>query len=286
MTTMSFHEKPNLYVSKLDLRVEDIKRSLAFYQEIIGFRILNQSEKRAVLTVDGENALLSIEQPDDVIPKQPRTTGLYHFALLLPSRTDLGSVLKHLLKHRYPLQGGSDHLVSEALYLADPDGNGIEIYVDRSPSQWNWKNGEVEMSTDPIDVDGLLAEGRDGWRNLPDGTKMGHIHLHVSELEKTKEFYCQGLGFEVVCKYGNQALFISSGGYHHHIGLNTWNGIGAPQASDKSVGLIDYTLVFPSDNERDKAMQRLKEMGYEVTLKEKVYVTIDPSGNRIKLTVI
>ncbi|HZH58135.1 MAG TPA: VOC family protein [Metabacillus sp.] len=282
---MSFHQKPNVYVSKVNLKVLDLQRSLAFYQDVIGFQILEQSEKRATFTTDGKSALLEIEQPNDVIPKQPRTTGLYHFAILLPTRSDLGSVLKHLLKLKYPLQGGSDHLVSEALYLADPDGNGIEIYVDRSPTQWNWKNGEVEMSTDPIDVEGLLAEGHDEWSKLPEGTIMGHIHLHVSELEKTKEFYCQGLGFEIVCMYGNQALFISTGRYHHHIGLNIWNGIGAPQPSENSVGLIDYTLVYPSENEREKVSQRLKEKGFHVTAKETGYVTTDPSGNKIILTV-
>lgn len=282
---MSFHRKPNVYVSKLNLKVLDLIRSLAFYQDILGFQILEKSEKRAILTADGKTALLEIEQPDDVIPKQPRTTGLYHFALLLPSRSDLGSVLKHLLKLKYPLQGGSDHLVSEALYLADPDGNGIEIYVDRSPSQWKWNNGEVEMSTDPIDVDGLLAEGRDEWNKLPEDTIMGHIHLHVAELERTKEFYCQGLGFEVVCNYGNQALFISSGGYHHHIGLNVWNGIGAPQPSEKSVGLIDYTIVYPNEEERDNASQRLQDLGYNVAIEQEIYVTKDPSGNKIHLIV-
>lgn len=282
---MSFHTEPNLYVSKLNIKVLDITRSLAFYQDILGFQVLKQSEKQAVLTADGKTALLVIEQPDDVIPKQPRTTGLYHFALLLPSRSDLGSVLKHLLKLKYPLQGGSDHLVSEALYLADPDGNGIEIYADRSPSQWNWKNGEVEMSTDPIDAEGLLAEGHDEWENLPQGTIMGHIHLHVSELEKTKEFYCQGLGFDIVCNYGNQALFISSGGYHHHIGLNVWNGIGAPQPAENSVGLLDYTIVYPNENVRDNASQRLRELGYNVAIEKEVYVTKDPSGNKIELII-
>ncbi|WP_226529750.1 VOC family protein [Metabacillus niabensis] len=282
---MSFHKYPTTFVSKLSLKVLDLDRSLAFYQEIIGFQILEQSEKRAILTADGKTALLEIEQPADVIPKQPRTTGLYHFALLLPSRSDLGSVLKHLLKVKYPLQGGSDHLVSEALYLADPDGNGIEIYVDRSPSLWNWNNGEVEMSTDPIDVEGLLASGRDEWSKLPEGTVMGHIHLHVSELEKTKEFYCKGLGFEVVCNYGNQALFISTGRYHHHIGLNVWNGIGAPQPSEKSVGLMDYTIVYPSEIERDHVTQKLQQLGFDVTRNDKVIITADPSGNKIRLTV-
>ncbi|WP_026560381.1 VOC family protein [Bacillus sp. J37] len=282
---MSFHKYPTTFVSKLSLKVLDLDRSLAFYQEIIGLHILERSEKRVILTADGKTALLKIEQPDDVIPKQPRTTGLYHFALLLPSRSDLGSVLKHLLKVKYPLQGGSDHLVSEALYLADPDGNGIEIYVDRSPSHWNWKNGEVEMSTDPIDVEGLLASGSDEWSKLPEGTVMGHIHLHVSELEKTKDFYCKGLGFEVVCNYGNQALFISTGRYHHHIGLNVWNGVGAPQPSEKSVGLVDYTIVYPSEIERDHVTQKLQQLDFDVTRDDKVIITADPSGNKIRLTV-
>lgn len=282
----TFHRKPNTFVKRVDLRVADFNRSLAFYQNVIGFQVLQQSERKAVLTADGQTGILTIEQPDDVIPKQNRTTGLYHFALLLPDRHELGKVFKHLLDIGYPLQGGSDHLVSEALYLADPDGNGIEIYADRPSESWHWSDGEVSMSTEPLNVESLLAEGKgEYWGKLPKNTIMGHIHLHVSDLRKSEEFYCAGLGFDIVCRYGNSALFISTGKYHHHIGLNTWNGVGAPKPPENSVGLIQFSLAFPDENVRESAVGRLKQLGYQVSEKNDHFYTIDPSGNQIQLVV-
>jgi catechol 2,3-dioxygenase len=283
---MKFHQIPHTFVGQVNLKVENFQQSLTFYQNLIGFQILEQSERKAVLTADGKTPLLSIEQPENVIPKQPRTTGLYHFALLLPNRSDLAKVLEHLVQNSYPLQGASDHLVSEALYLADPDGNGIEIYIDRPSSTWNWNNGEVAMVSDPLDVQNLLGQ-RDGgtWKGLPAETLMGHIHLHVSELKQTEEFYCKGLGFELVNRYGNQALFISTGGYHHHIGLNTWNGNGAPKASENSVGLSSYSLVLPSEEARKNTVEQLKRIGVAVKEESGVIVTHDPSGNKILLLV-
>ena len=281
---MSFHQPPVTFVSQVNLKVQSLERSLAFYQEVIGFKVYEKTDKSAKLTADGKTVLLSIEQPSDVIPKRGRTTGLYHFALLLPERTDLANILKHLLQTGYPLQGASDHLVSEALYLGDPDGNGIEIYIDRPASKWNWNSGQVVMATDALDAENLLAEGKDeAWNGLPEGTVMGHIHLHVAELAKTEEFYTKGLGFEVVSRYGPQALFISSGKYHHHIGLNTWNGVGAPKPSANSVGLESYTLVFGDEVELKETVDRLKEIGAAVEEEKGVFITGDPSGNRINL---
>lgn len=283
---MEFHRPPHTFVGQVDLRVANLERSLAFYQNVIGFQILEQSKKKAVLTADGKTPLVTIEQPENVIPKQPHRTGLYHFAILLPTRSDLAKVLLHFIQIRYPLQGGSDHLVSEALYLADPDGNGIEIYADRPSSTWNWNNGEVVMSTEPLDVENLLAEGRDGsWKGLPSDTVIGHIHLHVSELQKTEQFYREGLGFDIVSRYGRQALFISTGGYHHHIGLNTWNGVGIPAPSENSVGLKKFSLVLPSDEARNQIIDRLRKIDASVTEENGVFVTKDPSDNQIQLLV-
>lgn len=283
---MNFHREPNVFVSHVHLKVADLQRSLLFYQQIIGFQVIEQTEKKAILSADGKTPLVTIEQPENIRPKQPRTTGLYHFALLLPSRSDLAKVIEHFIKIGYPLQGASDHLVSEALYLADPDGNGIEIYADRPASTWKWNSDEVVMSTDRLDIESILAEG-DGkpWNGLPAATLMGHVHLHISELHKAEEFYCKGLGFDIVTRYGGQALFISTGRYHHHIGLNTWNGVGAPAPSEDSVGLKNYTLVYPNEEAREHTVANLNKLGAAIIQENGQLMTEDPSGNRIILSI-
>src|SRR5690606_29798182 len=177
-----FHRAPHTYVGQVNLNVQDLERSLKFYQEVIGFKVMNRTAVSADLTADGRTVLLTIMQPDDVIPLQGRTTGLYHYALLLPTRTDLASIVRHLAQLGVRL-GSSDHLVSEARYLSDPDGNGIEIYRDRDPSEWSWNRGEVAMTVDPLDFRDLLSHtDEQAWQGLPSGTVMGHIHLHVAEL--------------------------------------------------------------------------------------------------------
>jgi catechol 2,3-dioxygenase len=282
---VNFHKQPNTYVGQVDIKVEHFERSLTFYQEIIGFQLLEQTEKKAQLTADGKTTLLSIEQLENIIPKQQHSTGLYHFALLLPNRSDLANVVKHLIQNGYRF-GSSDHLVSEALYLSDPDGNGIEIYSDRSSSTWDWKDGEVAMTVDPLDFDNLLLEANgEEWQGLPADTVMGHIHLHVSELPKTEEFYRSGLGFDVVCRYGDQALFMSTGGYHHHIGLNTWAGVGAPAPSENSVGLKRFSLVYPSMEARNKVIQQLQLLGAVIFEENGIIQVQDPSGNLIQLNI-
>ncbi|MGG3800861.1 VOC family protein [Metabacillus fastidiosus] len=282
---MNFHQEPVTFVGRVNLKVQNLERSLAFYQEVIGFKVLEQTETSANLTADGKTVLLSIQQPNDIVPRQERTTGLYHFALLLPRRSDLAKIVQHFMEIGLRF-GSSDHLVSEALYLSDPDGNGIEIYIDRDPSVWDWENGKVEMTIDPLNFVNLLAEGKQqSWKGLPATTVMGHIHLHVSELKKTEEFYIKGLGFEVVNRYGAQALFISDSKYHHHIGLNTWNGVGAPTPSPNSVGLESFTLMLPNEEKRNKIIAQLNSIGVSVIKEKNSFITSDPSGNRIYLQV-
>ncbi|MFD1781363.1 VOC family protein [Fredinandcohnia salidurans] len=282
---MKYQRPPYTFVELVELKVTDLQRSLTFYQNIIGFKVLEQSERKALLTADGKTALLSIEQPENITPKEPRRTGLYHFALLLPSRAELGKVLYHLVQNNIPI-GASDHAVSEALYLDDPDGNGIEIYADRPDAEWEWSNGEVKMVTEPLDGQGVLAAANgEKWTGLPEGTVMGHIHMHVSELAKTEEYYTKGLGFDVVTRYGGMALFISTGGYHHHIGLNTWSGVGAPAPSENSAGIKRFTLVLPTENALQTTIENLKKIGAYVQEEAGVVVTKDPSDNKIKLVV-
>lgn len=282
---MSFHKEPTMYVSSVHLNVADIKRSKKFYQEVLGFQVLEEADKLVRLTADGKHALLVMEQPDNVIPKRGRTTGLYHFAILLPTRADLAHFVRHIVPLGMEL-GASDHKVSEALYFSDPDGNGIEVYRDRDPSEWNWENEQVEMTVDPLDAEDLLSAAKGGaWNGLPEETVMGHIHLHVAHLPEVERFYTEGLGFEVVTRYGNQALFLSDAKYHHHVALNTWNGVGAPQPEPSSVGLKAYTIMISDEEKRQNMINRLQAIGSSVQAFGNQYMTEDPSGNQIILAV-
>jgi catechol 2,3-dioxygenase len=278
-----FHQGPNIYVGEVNIKVKNLDYSVTFYQNIIGLQLLEQSERKAVLTADGQTPLLTLEEPVDVIPKQEHMSGLYHFAILLPTRADLGDFLRHLILTGYPL-GAADHYVSEALYLNDPDGNGIEVYRDRPSLEWTWKTDLVEMATEELDAEGILAESGAEWKGLPSGTIMGHIHLHVGDLEKAKEFYIKGIGFEVVSYYP-QAVFLSSGRYHHHVAINTWQGSGAPTPPENSVGLNWYSLVFPNNEAREKVMKQLEQIGAPLKKEGTFYVTNDPAGNQIRLVI-
>ena len=280
---MKYQNKPFTYVELVELKVENLERSLEFYQTIIGFKVLEKTANKALLTADGKTALVSIEQPVDIQPRQGRTTGLYHLALLLPSRADLGAILMHFIENQVRV-GSGDHLVSEALYLSDPDGNGIEIYRDRPDTEWKWDNGSVAMDTLAVDAQAILREGaHTKWNGLPKETVMGHIHLHVANLAETEAYY-RALGFEVVTPYPG-ALFMSTGKYHHHIGLNTWNGEGAPAPAENTVGLEAYTLVYPSHEERNTAIENLQAIGAVAVEENNIYITKDPSQNKIKLIV-
>jgi catechol 2,3-dioxygenase len=281
---MSFHESPVTFVSHTGLLVKDLERCKSFYRDILGLKLLKGTESKADFSADGENPLITIEKAGEVVPKKAGAPGLYHMALLLPDRSDLARFLRHMLKSNYPLQGASDHYVSEAIYLADPEGNGIEVYIDRPAETWQWNQGEVHMTTEPLDANGLLTVGNDkDWEGMPAGTIMGHIHLQVIELKETEKFYCKGLGFDLVNRYGSQAIFVSSGGYHHHIGLNTWQSSGGEPAEENRPGLKNFTLVLRDEAERGTTLQRLKEMGTSIEKTSGGIFVQDPSGNRIKL---
>ena len=283
---MTFHSKPTTFIGHVKIKVYDIERSLDFYENILGFSVLDRTERSVNLTVDGKTSFLSLVQPENIIATQRGTTGLYHFAILLPTVTDLANIVIHLVKNDIRF-GASDHLVSEALYLADPDGNEIEIYRDRPASEWGWQGDEVDMATIQLNFEELLkhATPDEPWEKMPEGAIMGHVHLHVSDIESTEKFYVDGLGMDVVKRYGPQALFLSYGKYHHHLGANTWNGVGAPQPAINSVGLDYYTLVFDNEDVRAEAIQNLEKIGAEVKEIDGRFTTIDPSGNKIILDV-
>jgi catechol 2,3-dioxygenase len=279
----NFHQKPNVFVGEVNIKVKNLDYSVTFYQNIIGLQVLDRTDHKAVLTTNGKTPLLTLEQPADVIAKAGHMTGLYHFAILLPTRADLAVFLRHMLQTGYPL-GAGDHYVSEALYITDPDGNGIEVYRDRPSDEWNWNNGLVDMATEQLDAEGIIAESNAEWNGLPAKTVMGHIHLHVADLKKAEEFYTKGLNFNPVSYYP-QAAFLSTGGYHHHIAINTWQGVGVPAPPKNSVGLNWYSLVFPDEGARDKVIEQLKQLRAPIMKEANDYITSDPSGNQIRLVV-
>lgn len=278
---MGFHTKPNLYIRNVTLNVSNMKNSLLFYQDFLGFKVLEHAEHTAILTADGVTPLIKLNVPQDVTPKQPRTTGLYHFAILLPSRAELGKFLLYLVKQQFKI-GAADHLVSEALYFSDPDGNGIEVYCDRPADTWAWDNGQVAMTTDSLDGEGVIAAG-DGleWSEMPANTVIGHIHLHVSNLHEAGTFYKDVLGFQVVSEFGGQALFLSTGKYHHHVAINTWNGTGVP--GDNSVGLKEYAIDLPNEEYKQKVIHALQARGLAFHEEDGILRTNDPSGNKIAM---
>ena len=279
---MHFHEKPNTYVTNVEIKVSNLQRSLNYYQEVIGFKVLTQSSNKATLTADGQTALLTIVQPDRIEAKTRPTTGLFHFALLLPTRRDLANFITHARQHGIYF-GASDHDVSEALYLNDPDDNGIEIYIDRPEENWTWIGNQVHMVTEPLNIADILNEATGDWKGLPDNTVMGHIHLSVSNLAAAEEFYTKGLGFDVVTRYGRQALFISTGRYHHHIGLNTWYSENASKLGENQVGLKTYTLFLDNETQAASMKEQLRAIGAPVVEFEGGFQTEDPAGNIILL---
>ena len=279
---MHFHEKPNTFVTNVEIKVSNLQRSLKYYQEVVGFKVLAEEAKRATLTADGQTALVTIVQPETVEAKTGLTTGLFHFALLLPTRRDLANIITHFRQNGIQF-GASDHDVSEALYLNDPDNNGIEIYIDRPEEHWTWTSDQVHMVTEPLNIPAILAEATGEWNGLPADTVMGHIHLSVSNLAATEQFYTKGLGFDVVTRYGAQALFISTGRYHHHIGLNTWYSENAPKLGENQVGLKTYSLFLDNEAQAANMKENLQAIGAPVIDFDGGFQTEDPAGNTILL---
>lgn len=254
MTT--FRLPNDAHIGGAHLRVIDLDRALDFYRDLLGFTVVDQHDSTVALadSLDGAPILRLTEHPD-AIRKPQRSTGLYHVAILLPSRPALGKMLSRLIERRYPLQGASDHLVSEALYLADPDGNGLEIYRDRPRSEWRMDGDSVAMATEAMDVEGVLADAdSSAWTGIAPGTVIGHVHLHVSDLRRAEEFYGGLLGLDVMQRGYPGALFMAAGGYHHHLGLNTWAGRMPPPAN--AVGLESFTVTIPDPLAWAQAVER------------------------------
>ncbi|WP_068773340.1 VOC family protein [Paenibacillus sp. FJAT-26967] len=278
---------PETHIGYVQIKVSDLAESVAFYRDVIGLKVLGQHASTAEMSADGKRPLVILEEVPGAIRIPERSAaGLYHFAILLPSRKELGYALRHLAEHRVPV-GQGDHLVSEALYLNDPDGNGIEIYADRPRDTWRKdKSGHYIMATDPVDWESLLAlAGDEAWSGMPAGTVIGHVHFHVGDLKEAERFYCELLGFEITLRFGPSALFIAAGGYHHHIGLNTWAGSGVQPAPANGTGLRWFTLVLPDEGELKRVIGLLQQNGIVVEERPDGFFVQDPWQIGIVLTV-
>ena len=237
------------HIGQVSLTVRDLDRSLLFYRDVLGF-IESGDPKEGVASTavalgpPGGRTLIELHERTDAMAKPRRSAGLFHFAILVPSRAALGRSLRRLSEKRWPISGAADHLVSEALYLSDPDDLGIEIYRDRPRDSWRIVNGEMAMATDPLDLDAIHNEpgAETLWHGLEAGTVMGHVHLHVPHIDTAESFYCGRIGFDPIVRRYPGALFVSAGGYHHHLGLNTWVGVGAPPPPENAVGMRAFTI--------------------------------------------
>ncbi|MGE0553060.1 MAG: VOC family protein [Gemmatimonadales bacterium] len=251
-----------LRLGPVGLVVSDLRRSETWYREVIGLEPVDGAAGRVTLGAGGRALLRLREEPGAIAA--PGRLGLYHFAVLLPSRAALGSLIRHLLGRGEPF-GASDHLVSEALYLRDPDGLGVEVYADRPRSAWRWRDGEpreLEMATEPLDLAAVAAAGAGPWEGAPGGTTIGHLHLHVGSLEEARAYYERALGFDVTVSGYPGALFLSAAGYHHHLGLNTWAGPAARPARVGEARLDYWTIELPREQDVAAVEARIAAAGF------------------------
>lgn len=276
---------PDTRPGRVRLQVGDLDRSLAFYERVLGFRAPDRSPGGATLAASGDDAPLIelVEHAGAVPASKGRRLGLYHFAILLPTRADLARFLRHLGELDEP-PGASDHRVSEALYLRDPDGLGVEVYTDRPRPAWEARGRELRIETAPLDVPDLLREaGDEPWRGVPGGAAIGHVHLHVGDLAEASAFYHEALGMDRMTWSYPGALFLAAGGYHHHLGLNTWAGPGATRPEKGEARLLEWELVVPSREDVDAASRSLDEAGYAVDRDGPGWSAEDPWGTPLRV---
>jgi catechol 2,3-dioxygenase len=275
---------PDTTLGPVRLTVSQLDRSGAFYERAIGLRATELDDGTLALGAGGEPPLIELRGDSAARGLNRRAPGLYHLAILVPTRGDLAFALGRLAHTRWPLDGASDHLVSEALYLSDPDGNGIEIYRDRPREEWPRSGDELRMATLPLDLDGLIDELRDASElQAPAATRIGHVHLQVADLAEAEAFYHGVLGFDVTVRRYPGALFVSAGGYHHHIGLNTWHSAAAAPAPPGSVGLRSFTIELPRERELAAVLSRVRAAGIATSEVPGGVLVRDPFGTGVVL---
>jgi catechol 2,3-dioxygenase len=271
---------PMLRPGAVTLNVRDLASVSRYYEETIGLTRLG-TDRDTVHLGAGQNVLLVLRQRD-VDLELPGSAGLFHTAFLMPARSDLGRWLRRAIAQGIQLDGASDHKVSEAIYLTDPEGNGIEVYADRPPSTWTWRNGTVAMSTDPLDVKSLMASSLNNTdaQRLPPATVVGHIHLRVGNLAEAGGFYRDSLGLDVTCHYPG-ATFFATGGYHHHLATNTWRSPNAPKRTGTTTGLASFELIARDRGTFEATAERLLARGGRRV--DDAIEAADPWGNVVVL---
>jgi catechol 2,3-dioxygenase len=276
----TFANRTPLHIGAVALKARDLSRLTDFYSKAIGLHIIDRDGKTAHLGTGGVT-LLELEAAPNAKPDDPRTAGLFHTAFLQPTRGDLARWLVHIARHRVPLSGASDHAVSEAIYLDDPEGNGIEVYRDRLPDEWQWSGERIRMTTERLDLDNLAADAGDTpYTGAPDGLRIGHIHLRVGDIETAQTFYSGAVGLDVTAGRGG-ALFMSSGRYHHHVGANVWQSAGAGQRDGDRAGLSSFTM--EADAEALAAIrERLKSANIATQGTAAGLEIRDPWGTRVR----
>jgi catechol 2,3-dioxygenase len=282
---------PATSMGAVRLTVADLEGMRDFYRDAIGLTVDRGGDGVVRLGTPGYNeglvdeVLVELVGDPDAPPRPRGTSGLFHLAILVPTRADLARALQRVAETGWRLSGASDHLVSEALYLSDPEGNGIELYRDRPREDWPVRDGVLQMDTLPLDLDGVLGELRreDAQAGMASGTRIGHVHLNVSDLTAAEAFYSGGLGFDVMVRGYPGALFVSAGGYHHHLGLNTWAGEGAAPPPDGSRGLREFEIVLPDEWALEKLERRITANGIGYQRNEDILHVVDPAGNRVAL---
>ena len=273
-------------VGTVSLTVTDLNRSRAFYERAIGLRASEIDDGTLALGVAGEGPLIELRGDSSAPRLNRRAPGLYHLAILMPTRLDLAFALARLAETRWPLDGASDHLVSEAVYLSDPDGNGIEIYRDRPRADWPRVGDQLQMATVALDLNDLFGELRAATElqaTAPSGTTIGHVHLQVSDLAEAEAFYHGVLGFDVMVRGYPGALFVSAGGYHHHIGLNTWHSAGVAPSPSGSIGLRSFAIDLPDERALAAVLARVKDASVPSSPASHGVLVRDPFGSGVVL---
>jgi len=269
-----------LTLGPVALRVHNAERMYAFYSQALGLRLHDQLDDGTCVVGTDQEPLVHLI-PDEQARPAPRSAGLYHFALLYPSRSALAAQLAHYAGLGLRLDGASDHGVSEALYLHDPEGNGIELYADRPASAWPVSNGQLAMVSDALDLHALLHDAGD-----LQAPRMGHLHLHVGDLDASRHFYVDTIGFALMQRYGHAAEFVSVAGYHHHLGYNIWRGKHAPPAPANATGLVWWQINVPDAASLSAVQDRLQAANVAITHADDAAVLVrDPAGNQVRMVV-